>query len=230
MIPSTLLGLLLFLGAVGPGYVYLRVSERRRPHVGRTGVAEAAEFLVTGALASAFAAVLWICLLDATGQLNTEKLAAKPRSYLLEHLTQVSLIFMGVLITAYLAAWGAARLIHWGEPVSIHHGFNSWYAMISKGRPTASVPYVTVDLHDGTTVSGWPRVFTVEEVPLEQRELVLAEPLLRRSGESDFRRTTDHCVAIHGAEVRTVSVRYQAVTRQLNVSAPPARPPHEPRP
>jgi hypothetical protein len=215
VIPSTLLGLLLFAGAIGPGYVYLRVSERRRPHVGRSGAAEIAELIVTGAFASVVVAAISICGLVATERLDTKQLATAPQAYIVTHIAAASLLLAAGLVAAHLLAWGAARFVHRNESAAIYLGFSSWYAMITRSRPAGARPYVTIDLADGTSVCGWPLVFTVGEAPIGEREIAIAEPRLRRPNEVAFRRTADHCIAVHGTEIRTVGVRYQATDAPL---------------
>ena len=53
MIPSTLLGLLLFAGSIAPGYIYILIAERRRPRPPRSGALEVAELVSVGGLCSA---------------------------------------------------------------------------------------------------------------------------------------------------------------------------------
>jgi hypothetical protein len=76
VIPNTLLGIVVFAAAVGPGFLYVRIAELWRPYRERTPLREAAELVIVGSIASTAGVFVALILGDATGGLDTNKLAA----------------------------------------------------------------------------------------------------------------------------------------------------------
>nr|MDQ6947331.1 DUF6338 family protein [Actinomycetota bacterium] len=62
MIPGGVVGLLLFVVAVAPGYVYLRVAERFETRPDRSQLLEAAELVVIGAVVTTITALVAVIL------------------------------------------------------------------------------------------------------------------------------------------------------------------------
>jgi Family of unknown function (DUF6338) len=75
VIPSTLLGLVAFAASLGPGYVDVRVSEKREPRHERTQLLEAAELIVIGGLASSLAALVVLSLAHAAHVVDVQRLS-----------------------------------------------------------------------------------------------------------------------------------------------------------
>ena len=73
--------------------------------------------------------------------------------------------------------------------------------------------YATLDMRDGSSIAGYAYLFTVGEVPIEEREIVLIRakgiPIsVRTPGESEFQEIDDRLVALLGRDVFSLAVKY----------------------
>jgi hypothetical protein len=68
------------------------------------------------------------------------------------------------------------------------------------------IHYATVGLDDGMAVAGDVVGHSVGEGPLDERELILANPEVRAPGEQKFERARDHFVVVRGNQIRTLAV------------------------
>lgn len=213
MIPTTALGLAVFTAGLGPGYLFLRVEERRRPRPERSGLLEAIELLVIGSFASLTAALVTFGTANLLDTIDDKALAADGRKYVIGRSPE-SLAFVIVTLTlAYALAWVAARVVFWRTPPSIAP-VSAWHEVL-RDRPN-SVAYVTVGLDDGFALAGDVAAYTVDDRAADQRELVVESPEFRPVGASFFSPAREQFVVIRGDRIRTLSViHYQIVRPQV---------------
>jgi Family of unknown function (DUF6338) len=208
VIPDTLLGLLLFVGSIGPGYVWVLYAERRRPREERSAILEAAELAFvgvacTGASALAVLAVVneWETLEVDTGRLVTEgaaSLAAEPVRGLGT--------LLAILALSYGLALGAARLKYGtGKPVIT--GLNAWDEMFGLRKPEQPV-YATAELRDGRCFAGWVYRWDAGSTA-ERRELTLNAPISMRSpGGAPTPVERVHFLTLHQDEIVWLSAAW----------------------
>jgi hypothetical protein len=220
VIPSTLLGLIVLAASIGPGYVWVQVAESRTPRSPRTQVLEVAELIIVGGLASTLAFLVVFSFASAVSWIDTGALADDGTAYVLKHPARgLGVVFVGLAL-AYVGAYFAARSFYRGRPAIITHGYSAWHRVLGTGADDRAV-YATVDLRDGTTVAGWVYLYTVDEVPLPERDLVLVATLgkrlkVRPPGSNAFVESPDGAIALSGADVLTVSAAHHAVQREAS--------------
>jgi hypothetical protein len=227
VIPTSLLGLVVFAASIGPGVIWIWVAERRQPREKRSQLMEAAELVFVGGLFStiSFFAVLYVG--DRIGQIHPEELAAQGFSYAIRHPGPG---FGGLLIAlglSYASAFVAAVIRYSRSPTTIGVGRSGWHAALETGRVSPAgekrvdynrLSYVTAALRDGTSIAGWAFSYTVEASTVDDRELVLARPIRVRTPHSTrFVETDDHVAVIHGADVRVIYAKYHRVPHESAV-------------
>lgn len=155
MIPDTLLGLLLFAGSIGPGYVWVRVAEQRRPREQRSAILEAGELAFVGILTTSISALLVFALADAwtAPGVDTAVLINSGTSYIAEEPTRGIGTLITILVLSYGLAYIAARIRHKGA-ASIRPGLRTWDALFNIEDPETTV-HATAELRDGRRFSGW---------------------------------------------------------------------------
>ncbi len=130
MIPSTVVGLAIFTATLGPGYIFVRVEERRRPRIARTPLLEIAELLFIGTFSSGLATVVPLVALERLHRLDVAQLKTHPTKYLLAHPLSTLTIALGTLGLACTVAWALARLLFRAEPAAIL-GVSGWHRVLA---------------------------------------------------------------------------------------------------
>lgn len=179
MIPNSLLGLLLFLAGIGPGYVYVLVAERREPRVERSPFLEAASLFVVGGLTTGVAAVLVLILLEAAGWLDFERLIETPAKYLAREPFPILSALLLALALGYLLAWSLALLVYRGKEPTLRPHLSVWWQTIGEAKKSGAV-FATVELIDGRIIDGYVYTYTLAEVDVAQRDLCLQRPIFAR--------------------------------------------------
>jgi hypothetical protein len=220
VIPTTALGLVVFLAALGPGYVYLRVAERRGVRPERSGLLEAVELAVVGAFASTVATLAVFALADAANVINIHVLGGDPQHYAEDHPLRLLWLVAVTLLTGYAFAWTGARLTHLRKEPNIVPGGTAWGNVFNTQLPHPyDVVRVTVELRDGRKLTGPLGGFTTHADA--DRELCLAAPILVQLPEPGAQTTVleDDFLAIREADILAISGKY------LPGQPPPSRPP-----
>jgi hypothetical protein len=219
VIPSTLVGLVVFAASIGPGYVWLRVAEQRHARPQRSQLIEAAELVFVGGFASAVSVLIVLVIAEATGCVDTLALAEDGGAYLLQSPARGIAAFLVALVIAYIGAYVAAQLGFWREPPTLEQGYSAWHKLLAPGGPLPAnrltvdrLPYATVGLRNGTALAGYVFAYTVEPNSPQDRELALAAPLkLRGPNEAAFRDVEDQVVIVYGSDLELLSVKYYAI-------------------
>lgn len=210
MLPDTLLGLVVFSAAAGPGYVYVRLSRTRQPRFERTTLEEAAEFVVFGALSSGVAILLTLGIGDATGFLDTHAIGRDATRYTVDEPLRVLAALASVLSLSYGAVWVVTtKLIHRGK-ATISPGETAWYAAFHRMLPEAHGAYVTVELRDGRALAGLVIAYTPDMH--EPREILLSRPvdgtLWIRDKDGNAAELPDAFIVLQSPDILAVSGRY----------------------
>lgn len=207
MIPDTLLGLVLFAASLGPGYVYLRVAERRRPQPARSSLIEAVGLLVIGALASTVAGVVVLTAGDGLGLIEPGRVVDDFEAYVGDKPLR-GLVLVALFALAYGGAALAARLIHRKRPAVVSPGATVWDKIFVEKAPSKDhVAFLTVELKDGRRFAGPMKYCTVEEG--DNRELGLLSPIYSQAdARSKPVLTRDEFMVIREQETVFVAGRY----------------------
>jgi Family of unknown function (DUF6338) len=193
VIPSTALGLVIFLAALGPGYIYIRVAERRRPRVERSGLLEAVELVG-----------------NAAGLVSIAGFARGPEAYFRAH--SVLLIGLGasVLVLGYVVAYAWAAIVYRKQTVSVKPASTSWYDAFWDDRPSRDhLVVVNVELRDRRRITGVLRSFTIGLE--DNREIELVAPIAIKA-DAKARPSTlrDTFLLVREADVLAITGRYVA--------------------
>jgi hypothetical protein len=210
VIPSTLLGIIIFAASVGPGYLYVSIVDRYRPPVERTALRETAELVVIGALATTLGVAVALVLGDVTALLNNNKLAKMPGRYLVTEPLRGS----GAMLVVLLISYGVAGVLSLWPNRGKNRVFSdsAWWGTFERDLPDGHGLYTTVELKDGRTVTGAVRSFTAEAVSVEDREIVLAapsnRPLLVRTPTGATSPLRESFVLLHGSDIAYIAGSY----------------------
>jgi hypothetical protein len=209
VIPSTVLGLVVLAAALGPGYVFIRVEERRRPRPGRSALLETAELVVIGGLASTVAFAVVGGIAAHTRWLDESKLADSSSKYLLSHASRFALLLLITLALACAVAFLVARLLFHRYPATIK-AHSAWDEYLADQEGV--INYATVGLDDGVVVAGDVVGHSVGQRSADERELILMDPEVRGVNDQFLVRARDQFVILRGDRIRTLGlVKYQGV-------------------
>jgi len=175
VIPDSLAGLLLFAASIGPGYVYIRVAERRRPRAERSQLLEAAELLVLGALITTVVAMLVVSVAQQVGLVDVATVHREGLDYLLLHPVRGFATLGAIFGLSYLGGGLVGWVAHLGEQASQQPG-TVWRDVFGQKKETNDA-WATVELRDGRFLQGQVVSYTLD-VSSEPRELALAAPLI----------------------------------------------------
>ena len=208
MIPNTLLGLVLFAASLGPGYVYLRVAEKRAPRADRSALVEAVEMVTLGGLFSLLAALVVLVLGHTTHALDTTALGKHANEYFLHHPVRGLGSLMLLFLLSYGGAAVSASIANPQRDAVVRPGSNAWQEAFWRRRPTPNhIAIVTIELRDGRKATGILGGFTTEL--LDSRELALHSPIaVQASPNAEAHETEDAFMVIREADVLYVAGRY----------------------
>jgi hypothetical protein len=222
MLPGTLLGLVVFAAAAGPGYLYVRLSRAREPRYERTSLEEAAEFVVFGALSSGFAILLTLGLAEDVGFLKTGAIKHDALAYTVAEPLRVLAALALIILISYGLVWLLAKLLLRGG-TEISPGETGWYAAFHRMLPEEHGAYVTVELRDGRAIAGLVVGYTPDND--EPREILLSSPAggslwLREPGGPALP-LPDSFIALQSPDILAVSGRYTPLAEEAMVAKKP---------
>lgn len=200
--PTTLVGLLLFVVLLAPGFCYLLRREREQPartvSTFRETVTLAAISLCCDATVGVAFAVVRILLPTRTPDIGA--LVRHPGDYAREHYASLAWWGLGLLMAACLlgvalastdiGAKTAARLgripgLRWLAPPANSVTFQSaWWRLFHQHED--SLVHVGCHLDDGSFISGWLLSYAADHDETGDRELTLSAPVFfRPAGDAD---------------------------------------------
>jgi len=207
VIPGSLAGLILFAASLGPGYVYVRVAERRTPRTERSQLLEAAELLVIGALTTTVVAMLVLLGAREVGLVDVNAVRREGLAYLLLHPLRGCLTLGAIFALSYTVAGLAAYLAHRQEQPSQQPG-TVWREVLGQKKRTHDA-WATVELRDGRFLQGQVASYTLDTVS-EPRELALAAPIYqRRPSNAEVEDVRGDFLTLREEDAIYVAVEYQ---------------------
>lgn len=206
MVPSTVVGLVLFVAALAPGYFFLRVAERFETRASRSPFLEAVELIVIGSLATTFAALLALLMgtLFESFFLDVRAWAREGNSYLRTEPFGVARSVAFVVPAACgLAAVGARLVHHDGSPDLVPHA-TVWRSVFHYHN---SPVLVGLQLKDGILVEGY--LWSYPTGPSDVREIALQKPIIVTPlrGERGLAPGVDR-VIVSADEISHITARY----------------------
>jgi hypothetical protein len=208
LIPSTLLGVLVFGASIGPGYVFLRISEPRRYRPNRSALLETAELVSVGGFTSIIALLIALLVAGRSGWFDIHSFGANDRVYASAHPVRCLSFLLATLALSYLIAIAAARFIERKRAPSITPE-PTWLHILGDQHLARTVT-ATVELRDGRQFYGQVAVFSVEGEQL--RQLALAAPIkVRVKGGDTFDKVDAERILLNARDILSVATRYQFV-------------------
>lgn len=194
--PNTLIGLLIFVLLLAPGFTYSSYRSRSRPVEKPTALQElsgiALRSVFYNGVALAIFAIVRIRFPHATPDVGA--LIRRPNAYAVEHYGQLALWGSGLLGLACLLALLAA-LVASSDKVNPPWGFGwlfprgsvgaepAWWVLF-EAHPEDQV-YVGCVLEDGSYLGGWVNSYSPDSDETPDRELTLAGPITYRGSDDD---------------------------------------------
>jgi uncharacterized protein DUF6338 len=210
VISDTLLGLVAFAATAGPGYLFVRLAERREPRHDRSPLQEAAELILVGGLATAAGLLVSLALWEALGLVHSGTLGDDVGQYLLAHPARSLVVLATALAVSYSAVWVLARLLL-GTAEDIRPSDSAWYAAFRRQAPEGYGVLVTLTMRDGRAFTGALSSFTVP--PEKEREILLNAPANRPiylQDSNGVHEMTDAFIIIQSSEILFLSGVYEA--------------------
>jgi len=221
MVPSTIGALVIFLLLVTPGIAFELLWQRTRPRRDESVFVEISRVLLTGVLFSAAAAVTLAALaavvpgaaLDAVVLLRDGA----------EHLRQQAALALRTVAALVILALCYAVVVHdllTAPPSRRITPGTLWHTALGRMAPAGVRVFLSVQLRDGTTITGYSAGYSTEPDP-GKRDLLLAAPLaIRRPGaaRSSSLDTSWQVMVVSGADVSTIAAAY------VGAALPPAAP------
>lgn len=194
--PDSLLGLLIFVLLLAPGFTYSSYRSRSRPVEKPSALQElsgiALRSVAYNALAVGLFAIARAAVPGATPDVGA--LIRSPERYFKEHYGQLASWASGLLVLACLMALMAAlvaskqtlsvpRWLSWAFPKGGVGKEPAWWVLF-EANPEDQV-YAGCTLEDGTYLGGWINSYSPDSDETADRELTLAGPITFRGPDDD---------------------------------------------
>lgn len=213
---ANVLELLLLAAALGPGWVWVNVAERRVARPDRSGLLEAAELVVIGALCTTLAALVVLSAAQAIGAINVADVRSDGAAYVLAQPARSLPVIATLLAASYALAWGAARLTY-GRHQPTQQPGTVWREVLG-ARKSEAAAVATVELRNGRRIQGVVASYT-HTGPEQPRELALAAPM-RVQPDTDATPVDlpGEVLILHGEDILSINVSYVAAAPPDNAS------------
>lgn len=205
---ANVLELLLLAAALGPGWVWVNVAERRVARPNRSGLLEAAELVVMGALCTTAAALVVLSAAQAVGAIDVAEVRSDGAAYVLAQPARSLPVIATLLSVSYALAWVAARVTY-GHHQPTQQPGTVWREVLGARKGEAAA-VATVELRDGRRIQGIVASYT-HTGPEQPRELALAAPM-RVQSDADATPVDllGEVLILHGEDILSINVTYVA--------------------
>lgn len=216
MVPSTVAAVVAFLLLVTPGLVFELLWQRTRPRRDETAFVEASRVVLTGVACTGAAAVTLVVLETAAAgaAIDVVDLARDGNRYVTAHPALALRTLVAVTVLAVL--YGVAAHAVLSPPTTRRIAQETaWHTAFSRMAAPGVRPYLSVQLKDGTTITGYSAAYSTEPDPAK-RDLLLSAPLaIRAPGDADARQldASWQVMAVSGMEISTIAAAYVGTAR-----------------
>lgn len=208
MIPGSFVGLLLFVLAVAPGWLWIRVAERRQVRPDRSALLETAELVATGVVFTTIAAIAVVVVGTGVGWLpDLREVTAVGSTFVHDEPYRSGLTVVAVLGLSLAGAFGAARFVYRGREASLVPAGSVWRDVFGEGGEGRPI-FVSTTLVDGRVVDGYLYSYSTD-ADGGDRDLGLQAPIYVWSGEPPERvRVPAHRAVLRAEHMVAMWVRY----------------------
>jgi len=206
VIPNSVFGLLVVAASLGPGYLFVRIAERRNPRPTRSSLLEIAELVSVGGSCAAISLLIALVVAQKTGRVDLRAISNGGTDYALTHPVPVFTLLIGVIAGSFALAAVGTLMFHRGVAATLRQ-HSVWHELLR--RQDGLQPFATAELRDGRVVAGPVAYYTVEEAPPDCRELVLIKPIRARAGANqEYIDVPDDRVVLRASDIAALSVKY----------------------
>ncbi|WP_327240672.1 DUF6338 family protein [Streptomyces sp. NBC_01318] len=210
--PSSLLGLVLFVICLVPGFTYAAARDVRLPERTSSAFRETTRVVLASLAFDGIVLAVFALIRTAAPGLtpDTGRLVREGWAYVRDDYARLTLWSCALLVAAAGAALAAARLLPRGPgPLSVE---SSWWLLFGRypAFTGAKCTYVGCELVDGSYLAGVLKHFAHQAEETGDRELALVAPLEYRSHPgTPSRRLTDHqLVSVSARQIKFLTVTY----------------------
>lgn len=208
MIPSSFVGLVLFALVLAPGWIWVRVGEKRKVRPHRSQLFEAAELVTQGVVFTSASALAVGILGAASGALpDLADLVAPGSTYVQDEPYRVVGAVAGVLLLSLVTAYAAARYAHRGSEPSLSPASSVWLDVFAEGGKDRPI-WVSAELTDGRVIEGFLSSYSTEG-DTGERDVALQVPMIREVDSSERVRVDADRVVLNGTQIAAMWVRYE---------------------
>jgi hypothetical protein len=219
MLPSTFLGLLLFLWLVTPGFLFNLLVANRRALRPASTFEEITRVVLASVLFSTLAGLLvaaGLALIPRRGfRLGQALNSGLP--YLRQHYLWVAGLLAAQVVVACLLAWAANGILRCrmarsdGRPAPRLKAESAWTSLL-RAAPAGTSTHVWLRLTSGVELRGRVVGFG-HEVDVEDRELILGPPLEMRGDHRDkLQKLEWQHLVVQGGDIESLAVKYMRDT------------------
>jgi hypothetical protein len=214
VIPETLVGIVAFVAAAGPGYLYVQLAERYGPRRDRSNLEEAAELLVVGAIATGTAFLVSVAIVG----IDAGAVDRDAGLYALNNPWPVLGVFALTIAFSYGAVWFVtAKVIHRGKAREIQPGGTLWYAAFKQLVPEDHGTVVTIETRSGSAYTGLLGSATADDHTT--REILLIQPenrpiYARAAPDAEVVALSDTFVILRAEDISLIAGSYRPVTKK----------------
>lgn len=212
MIPNTAVGLLILVGLLGPGYVWVTFTERRRLRPDRSGVLEAADVVIVGTWATVLAVAALLVIAEMWDWFPTlPELFSDAKGFANRYPYRITLWALAVFTLSVGGTRLAAWLLFRRTSPQIHPESTVWYETFRLAQKK-HVVLVKIELNDGRRIEGVFSSYLMDR-DLAEKDVALRAPIRVVSapaadGSRMWMDHRAHRVIIPGSEIATVWVYY----------------------
>lgn len=218
MVPSTFVGLLVFVILLIPGFVFVRRSERTGPERQLSPLRETVAIIFVSVICDVIVvtAVMVVWELIPSGSIDVAQLLSTPNTYVRDHYMLLWVWILAALVTAsllaLLTAGPLARLARRHTGDRSHEPFLSAWARLFTVHPECRV-FLGCQMVDGSYIAGWLHTYSRAAVDSPDRELTLRGPLqYRPAGEIETTELTGvGTVSVSARQLAMLFVSYVRV-------------------
>jgi Family of unknown function (DUF6338) len=211
VVPATTTAVVVFVLLVTPGIVFELLWQRTRPRRDESTFVEIGRVLLTGVVFSGLATAV-VGVLSAFGAAaSVVALVSDGPAYVADNPGLV----LGSLVTVVLLAICAAVATHdLLTPPTMRRIAQEtvWHTAFSRMAEPGVRVYLSVQLKDGTTITGYKAGYSTEPEPAK-RDLLLTAPLaIRHAGKPTATRLDEswQSLVVAGGEISTIAAAYEA--------------------
>lgn len=208
MIPTDPLGLIVFVAAAGPGFVFRRTAARRVVASPSSSLGEALEMAFVGCMCTAVAGAIIVSSTAVVAWFDPHRLLAGggSRAYVVENPIRGASVVVGSLVLASAIAYLAARITY-RQSATIRPGSVLQRAVAIESLAGNADAYASVELADGRVFHGGIGVFSSDPQAGDDRiGLTAPVTVVPRGGQPQVLPAT--LVVVDAATATYVAIQY----------------------